>query len=467
MKASIKKRLVGNFMLVIIITVFILEMFLFNGMRLYYYKGVEEILFNQILFTSDIYSRYFSATSLEDIITDDIDVFLYHTEAQVQILNLDGKVLMDSIGAPHPSNVIKTNDVVKAIEGEKGVWIGNVEYDTSPIMAVSYPLAIEGRIVGVLRFITSLRETNKIVNNIGKVLLIFGLIVIFISGGVSLFLANTIVKPLEDVTKVAEKMATGQLKVRSEKRFNDEIGKLSDTLNYMAEELIKKEQLKSDFISSISHELRTPLTSIKGWAITLQGEELNENLLLTDGLEIIEQESDRLTNMVEELLDFSKFVSGRITLNKEEVDIIDIVNKISRQLKPKAEEANIDLEVFQCSNLPIIFADENRIKQVLINLLDNAFKFTPVGGRVFIRTSQVNDNIIIEIEDNGCGIAEDDIPYIKEKFYKGKNSQFNSGLGLSICDEIMKLHGGSMEIQSELNKGTKVIVSFPIEEGVE
>lgn len=467
MEDSIKKRLVGNFMLVIIITVFILEVFLFNGMRLYYYKGTEEMLSHQILLTTEIYSRYFSSTSLEDIITEDIDVFLHNTNAQVQILDLDGKVLLDSIGASHEENRIKTNDVLNAIDGERGVWNGNVDYDTAPVMAVSYPISVEGRIVGVLRFVTSLREINKIINSMGKILLIFGLIVVFISGGVSLFLSNTIVKPLEDITKAAEKMAEGQLKVRSKKRFNDEIGRLSDTLNYMAEELIKKEQLKSDFISSISHELRTPLTSIKGWAITLQGEELNGNSLLIDGLDIIEQESDRLTNMVEELLDFSKFVSGRITLDKEKTDIMDIVNKISRQLKPRAEENNIDLEVFQDPNLPKIIADENRIKQVLINLLDNSFKFTPDGGKVIIRTSQVQNNIKIQIEDNGIGIGEEDLPYIKDRFYKGKNSQSNSGLGLSICDEIVKLHGGFMKINSECNKGTKVIVYFPIEEGVE
>lgn len=465
MKSSIRKRLVGNFMLVIIITVVILEIFLFNGVRHYYYRGIEEILFNQLLFTSDIYSRYFSATNLEDMIIDDIDVFLYQTDAQVQILNLEGKVLMDSIGVIHQFNAIDTSDILMALDGEKGVWIGSVEYDTSPVMAISYPLKIEDRIVGVLRFITSLEETNSIINSIAKVLLIFGLVVIFISGGVSLLLANTIIKPLEDITKVAEKMAAGQLKVRSGTKFNDEIGKLSDTLNYMADELIRKEQLKNDFISSISHELRTPLTSIKGWAITLQGAQLNKNPLFKDGLKIIEQESDRLGNMVDELLDFSKFVSGRIALNREEVDIGDIVDRISKQLQPKAKESNISLKVFQESNLPIILADVNRVKQVFINLLDNAFKFTPKGGKVSVKTSHKKDMVVIEIEDNGSGIAEEDIPHIKERFYKGKNSRSNSGLGLSICDEIMDLHGGSMEIESQLNKGTKVKVSFPIGSG--
>ena len=207
MKTSIKKRLVGNFMLVIIITVLILEIFLVNAVKQYYYKSMEEILSNQIMFSSDFYSRYFSSTSLEDIIIDDIDVFWRQTTAQVQILDLDGKILMDSIGVSHTSNIVTTNDVVKAIEGEKGTWIGDVDYDTSSVMAVSYPLIMEGKTIGVLRFISSLRETNRIIRKIAQVLLLVGIIVVSISGIVSLFLANTIIKPLKEVTEIAEKMA--------------------------------------------------------------------------------------------------------------------------------------------------------------------------------------------------------------------------------------------------------------------
>ncbi|MCF6462836.1 two-component sensor histidine kinase [Clostridium sp. Cult1] len=373
---------------------------------------------------------------------------------------------MDSIGASHSFQTISTNDVIKALEGEKGTWIGNVDYDTSSVMAVSYPLVVEGETIGVLRFISSLRNVNKIIKNIAEVLMIVGVMVILISGGLSIFLANTIIQPLREVTTVAEKMAAGQLKIRSKKRFDDELGKLSDTLNYMAEELIKKEQLKTDFISSISHELRTPLTSIKGWAITLKSDKSNDQQLLIDGLDIIEKESDRLSNMVEELLDFSRFVSGRITLNKDEMDIVDSIEQIEKQFRFRAQDKDIQYEAYYDFNLPHIIADENRIKQVLINLLDNAFKFTPEGGKVILLAKAKGEDVLIEIEDNGCGIYEDDLPYIKEKFYKGKNSKSNSGLGLSICDEIIKLHGGSMEVESELNQGTKVTVSIPIK-GVE
>lgn len=464
MKSSIKTRLVGNFMLIIIITVLIIEFFLSNAIREYYYKSIEEILSNQIAFSTEFYRRYFSTSRLEDIIIDDVDLFWRQTSAQVQILDNKGRVMMDSIGSAHATEFITTSDVMKALEGNKATWIGKVDYDTEPVIAISSPLTVKGEVVGVLRFISSLRETNRIIISIYKILIVIGVIVIAISGLVSIFLANTIVQPLKEVTVVAEKMADGQLKVRSKKKFDDEIGKLSDTLNYMAEELIKKEQLKNNFISSISHELRTPLTSIKGWAITLNSGEVDKKLL-EDGLNIIEKESDRLSNLVEELLDFSRYVSGRITIEKDEMSLIDSINQIGKQLKPRAKAKNLEFIVSYDSDLPNIIADENRIKQVLINLLDNAFKFTDEGGKVSLSASKNGNYVDIKVQDNGSGIYEEDLPYIKEKFYKGKNSKSNTGLGLSICDEIVKLHGGSMEIQSKLQEGTIVIVSLPIEGG--
>ena len=140
MKSSITKRLVGNFMLVIIITVLILEFFLFNAIKNYYYKSIEEILSNQVSFSSEYYSRYFSSSPLEDIVLDDVDVFWRQTAAQVQILDSDGNVLMDSIGAAHTETTIRTADVIRALKGNMGTWIGSVQYDTEPVIAVSHPL---------------------------------------------------------------------------------------------------------------------------------------------------------------------------------------------------------------------------------------------------------------------------------------------------------------------------------------
>lgn len=463
MKNGIKTRLVKSFMLIIIITVVILEVVLINSVKNYNYKNVEDILTNQIEFATSYYLRYFSSNNLEDIIIDDVDVFWQHTTAQVQILDLDGKILMDSLGVAN-ENGISSPDVEKAIKGEKGTWVGNVDYYDNTVMSISIPIQDQDRMIGVIRFITSLEETKNIIKTVSLLLLSMGIVVIFISGMVSVFIANSIVKPLEEVTKVAEKMADGQLNIRSDIVVEDEIGKLSRTLNYMAEELIKKEQIKSDFISSVSHELRTPLTSIKGWAITLKSEDLGENQILIDGLNIIEKESDRLANMVEELLDFSKFVSGRIKLKKDEFWIKDTIELVVKQLFPRARDNGIHFRLNLDPELGSMVGDENRIKQVLINVLDNAFKFTPIGGKVSLNASKENNMLVVEIEDNGPGISKIDLPHVTEKFYKGKSSQSHSGIGLSICDEIVQLHKGSMEILSEIDKGTVVVIKLPLME---
>lgn len=462
-KRSIKARLIRNFMLVILITVIFLEFVLINGIRDYYHQNVEDILTNQIEFSTNFYSRYFSSSALEDIIIDDVDVFWQHTSAQVQILSLEGELLMDSLGVTNNDLPIST-DVRDAIEKGKGVWTGMVSYDTSPVMAVSMPLKYQGSSIGIIRFISSLKETNSIIAEITKFLLWMGLIIVSISGIISLFLANSIIKPLKEVTDVAEKLADGQFKVRSEVKINDEIGRLSQTLNYMADEILRKEQLKNDFISNVSHELRTPLTSIKGWAITLKGDEIPDKDLLDDGLDIIEKESDRLSLMVEELLDFSRFTSGRITLEKEVFHIKSTLDMIYKQLKPKAKNSNIEFIRNIDETIETLTGDENRIKQVFINILDNAFKFTQEGGRVEFNALKIDNALLIEITDNGAGISELDLPYVTEKFYKGKNSNSHSGIGLSISDEIVKLHGGNMTIQSEEGKGTRVIVRLPLEE---
>lgn len=463
MKRSIKTRLIINFMLVIIITVLILEIVLINGIRRYYYKNVEEILSNQIEFSTNFYSRYFSSSSLEEIIIDDVDVFWQHTTAQVQILTLDGDLLMDSLGVRQDTKLIPP-DIQKAMTETKGVWTGFVSYDDDPVMAVSMPLNYEGSSIGIIRFISSLEETNRLIGEINRFLVLMGFVVITISGVVSLFLANSIIKPLKEVTAVAEKLADGQFKIRSTVTINDEIGKLSQTLNYMAEEILRKEKLKNDFISSISHELRTPLTSIKGWAVTLNTDEIPEKELLMDGLDIIEKESDRLTLMVEELLDFSRFTSGRIVLEKEHFDINKTINMISKQLVPRAKNNGITFNVYIDENLDKMLGDENRIKQVLINILDNAFKFTDDGGEVILHATKLESEVLIDIVDNGIGIPDYDLPNVTEKFYKGKNSKSHSGIGLSICDEIVKLHSGTMIIESEEGQGTRVLVKLPLEE---
>jgi signal transduction histidine kinase len=231
----------------------------------------------------------------------------------------------------------------------------------------------------------------------------------------------------------------------------------------MSDEILKNERLKDEFIASVSHELRTPLTSIKGWSIILNSSKLEDEEEIKEGLEIIEQESDRLTFLVEDLLDFSKLSSGKVSIKKDFVDLKDILLNIKRQTMPRELKENIKLNLAVDEDLPKIFVDKNRLKQVLINILDNSFKFTPSGGNINVRAYLENQNIVIGLIDTGCGIPKEELPRVKEKFFKGMNANSKNGIGLSICDEIIKLHGGRLEISSELSKGTEVCIIIPLQ----
>ena len=442
-------------------SVVVLEIVLISFVKKYYYDNLEETLTNQIKISADFYVRYFSNSSLEENILANVDTFWRQTTSQVQIIDNSGKLLMDSIGYMPKDNNIDTGDVIAALDGMKGKWIGAVPYDSDRVMAISYPLIVDGEIIGIIRFISSVQAVNKEIRSIAFIFIVIGMLVMLFSMGLSIVIANGIIDPIRHVTYIAGKMADGDFDIRSTRRSPDEIGKLSDTLNYMADEILKREQLKDEFLSSVSHELRTPLTSIKGWAATLNSGGLDDRQLLQDGLDIIEKESDRLTIMVEELLDFSRFASGKIKLRKKTVDIGKSIDHVKDQMDPLARRNDINFVVEHGNDLPKVYIDENRIKQVLINIIDNAIKFTPKDHDIVIKSCYDEEFVNISIKDTGCGIEEEDLPRVKEKFFKGKNSKSQHGIGLAICDEIMALHGGRLDIDSEIDKGTIVNVRIP------
>ncbi|MEG1416697.1 MAG: HAMP domain-containing sensor histidine kinase [Clostridium sp.] len=459
MRKSIKSRLLINFTLIIVSMVIILELLFINTVKGNYYKNIEENLLSQIKVSSDLYLKYSTDSSLYENVLNNVDTFWRQTTAQVQIIDLNGKVIMDSIGA-FPKNALEYEDVSLALKGQTGTWVGKTPYDGEESMAVSYPLKSSTEQVGVIRFITSLKEINVDISHITFIFVLIGILATMLGILVIYVLTKTITGPLNEVTKVASIMAKGDFKVKSKKYYEDEIGKLSDTLNFLSDEIIKKDDLKNDFISSVSHELRTPLTSIKGWAITLK-EFGSDKEMLSDGLDIIEKESDRLSGMVEELLDFSKFVSGKITLNLKTINVENITEHIKKQYTPRAIRSSINF-IESHEDLPNIISDENRLKQVFINILDNAFKFTPEKGTIEFTSKVVDNSIEFTIKDTGCGISKEDLPKVKEKFFKGKTSKSQNGIGLSICDEIITLMNGKFIIESELDVGTTIRIIIPI-----
>ena len=455
---SIKNDLLIGILMIIFLTLIILNLLIMFFIRKYYYDNTEELLKSRMEVSINFYEKYFSSSSLIENIYDNVDAFWNENDAQVEIFDNEGNLLMDSIGAKN-KELLNAPDIDRALKGEISRWIGNVDYYDSKVMAVSYPLNVDNEIIGVIRFITSLEEIEDVIKNIMIIFLSISIIVLIIGIILSILLANSIINPIKYLKNVAEKMASGNLNIRSELNNRNEIGQLSNTLNFMANEIAKREQLKNEFISQVSHELRTPLTAIKGWTITLNSEETDQETLKL-GFEIIEKETDRLSLMVEELLDFSRLINEKVTLNLKDINSREFLYHIQNLISQRAYKENINLE-FIVNTESIINGDFNRLKQVFINVLDNSIKFTDKNGKIKVISKEIDNYIEFIIEDTGCGIPKEDLPRVKEKFFKGKNSKSQNGIGLSICDEIIKLHDGIFNIYSEVGVGTKVEIIIP------
>lgn len=457
---SIKTRLSVSYFITIFLTVIILETICFISIKNYYYKSIEQTLKTQAQISVKFYKTYLDNSDLKKSSIDIVENLYYSTNAHIQVISKEDKIVADSLGIAEGTK-IASPDIKNANEGKKYTWIGTPEYTNEKSMCVSYPLQEYGdNNYSIIRLTSSLKDVDKFLGTLLIIFIIVGIVVIVIILLISILISNTIIKSLRNVTNTAKEMAKGEFSVRAEKMYNDEVGILADTLNYMAEEIVKNDKLQNDFISSVSHELRTPLTSIKGWALTLKIKEFTDEEKREEGLDIIVHESERLTLMVEQLLDFSKFQTNRITLNVEIFDLGELIIKILNQMKPRADKENISINT-HIEDLEKIQGDKNRLRQVFINIIDNSLKFTKEEGSIDLRVFSSGEDVIVSVEDTGCGIAPEHLSNVFKKFYKADIKKSGSGIGLAICDEIVKLHGGTMNIESTVGVGTKVTVRLP------
>ena len=411
-----------------------------------------------------INSIVYRADSLDvlEILDPSFRQYFDNNNAQVQIIDSDGMVIFDSLGVFYTEEIVYP-DITTARNGGRGVWRGRVDYSDEQVMAMSTPiLNSTNQNIGTLRMVIGLSQLQSMKIRSIAILVSLGIFIVMISLLISNYFAKSFVRPLQNLKDISGKIADGELGARSDIKTGDEIEQLSNSINYMAEELIKRDELKNDFISSVSHELRTPLTSIKGWAITIQNSENLDENIRNDGLEIIVSEADRLSDMVEELLDFSRFTAGKVKLNKEVVDVDDFLEGVIKQLKPRILGDKLQFVVDFSENLGEMVVDPDRLKQVFINILDNAIKFTDSPGMIALsaKKNKLNE-YIFTIKDTGAGIPEEQVKRVKEKFFKGNLGKSHTGLGLSISDEIMNLHGGELRIDSEVGVGTTITLIIP------
>ena len=335
-------------------------------------------------------------------------------------------------------------------------------------MAVSFPISDISEEYSAIRVVTSLETIDNTIAAFVLGVTVVAIAVLLLLGLSDLYFVGSILRPIREINSNTEKFALGDFSARINQESEDEIGELCAGINHMADELSAAEAMKNEFISSVSHELRTPLTAIKGWAETLTDMAADENTeadpeMMQKGLHIIVGETARLSDMVEELLDFSRMQNGHFTLQMDTMDILAELGDAVLIYMERAKKDRIRVIYEEPEMLPFVYGDKNRIRQVFINIIDNAIKYSDADGLVQISAEAAEDNsaVRIVVQDHGCGIKASDLGKVKTKFYKPNHTRRGSGIGLAVADEIVAMHNGTMDNDSEEGVGTTVTITLP------
>ena len=431
----------------------------------YYYNNVQADMHNRAETTTEFFAGYVNQNYNEfyqSCITY-AQTFEDRDRIELQFINIYGRLVASSYG-PWAGVSPTTSEIGEAVDSRSiRPYVGKDPATGERIIAISSPMIYSnGEVIGVLRFVTS---TRKIDMNIIRVALIATIALLIVMGVVLLssgYYIRTILVPVAEITDKAKIIASGSYGIQIKRRYDDEIGELADTINEMSTKIAQNEKMQAEFISSLSHELRTPLTAINGWSETL----LSDDSLDEDtrrGMKIISREAKRLTEMVVDLLDFTRIQDGRMTLTVEPADLRGEFEDTVYMYGSRLAQDGIKLVYLDNDDdIPEIACDPKRLRQVFLNILDNAAKHGGEGKRIEASIHDENGYVVIRIRDFGPGIPEDEIPLVKKKFYKGSSKARGTGIGLAVCDEIVQMHGGTLTLENAPGGGTLVTVSLPV-----
>lgn len=423
-----------------------------------------------VMYAADITYEFNSLSettpaTFRDTAIDMAENFGFKDKLEVQVIDRDDNVVVTTTGfqpsdgkmADYEQAKLTGSAVAdsKTSEGEHILAGTTALYDSS------------GRYIGAYRWITTLENADRRVSGLVITLVVTGLLVLAFCAFSGLFFIKSIVTPIRDVSNIARKIAMGDFGSRIEITKNDEIGELCDTINYMASELSQAENMKNDFISSVSHELRTPLTAIKGWGETVKMSIGTDEALVKRGIDVVLSEADRLSGLVEELLDFSRMETGRLSVVSQPLNISELLTESVDMYIELARQQGIELVFTRPAEDVTVLGDPNRLKQVFINIIDNAVKYTEKGGQVLVDQITEEGCVRITVKDTGVGIPAQDIDRVKEKFYKANKTVRGSGIGLAVADEIIKQHKGLLFLESTEGVGTTVTIVLPFTENTD
>lgn len=431
----------------------------------YYYSGMTSDLKYRAQTTAAFFDDYLNQNYLEyyQACVDYVKGFEHKNTIELQFIDAKGRIVASSYGT-WPGESPTTSDIQNAITTRQMDTFDDRDPNTGErIIAVSNPvLYSNGEVIGVMRYVTSTRLLDMQIFRICG----FSLGILAVIMAIVLFSSNyyirTILVPMNAIIKKAKRITSGSYGMQIQTKYDDEIGELAQTINEMSAQISQNEKIQRDFISSLSHELRTPLTAIAGWSETLlAGDTLDPET--ERGMKIISRETKRLTEMVVQLLDFTRIQDDRMTLNMQESDIRGEFEDTVYMYSNRLNQDDIVLNYLDNNDdIPEIVCDPERMRQVFLNILDNAAKHGAAGQKIDASISLEGEYVVVRIRDYGPGIPEDELPLVKKKFYKGSSRARGTGIGLAVCDEIVEMHRGMLTLENAEGGGTLVTISLPV-----
>lgn len=470
MKSGITRRWLTGSLLITILLLVVSEAIFLYSYRENYYGSVEQNMLRRFSSISGQLQVHTGATDEETAAVRStalrrmVEQFADKDKYEFMLLDGRGRVLASSSGTK-AAGIVIGEDFVQAFQSADGV--NRQVYRTASgerVMSVCMLVPYAAEDVAALRLVTSLTLVDEALYSMAMLSFCVASIILLCTVLSGVYFVRSIVTPLGQVEAAASAIAEGDLDVRLPMRGDesDEVDRLRAAINRMAEGLSETEKMKSEFISSVSHELRTPLTSIKGWVETIADIDDPADENYRKGLSIVGSETDRLYKMVEELLDFSRLQGGRVKMESEPLDLVAEVTDAALFFEARIHSEGLVLEYEEPVQTIPVCADPNRLRQVFINVLDNAIKYSAPGGRITIKVWAGKTKAFVEVLDQGRGIPPEDLENVKIKFFKSKNSVRGSGIGLALVDEIMAAFDGTVDLKSTLGKGTVVTLGLPL-----
>lgn len=387
----------------------------------------------------------------------------------IVVLDAQGRTLVDQvhpqIGEPRDA---RQPEVLSALQGNIARDIRFDPDEQSAALFTAAPIRHDQDFLGVVRLKLSMGAVDATNRVMWLTLAGTGLLAAFGTILISLWFAQTLIKPIHDLTQGATALAEGDLRTRIRIRAARELEQLATAFNFMADRLMRVMEDQRAFVADAAHELRTPLTTIRLRAEALR-EGANENPQVAKKfLEDIESETDRLSRLVDQLIELSRIETGLIEPRREPVSVQEIAQGVATGMEARAQQQQVTIQVDSATQLPPISADPDQMRQIFFNLIGNAVKFTSQGGEVRVSWAiekRVNE-LITTVRDTGIGVGPGDLPHIFDRFYRADKARARAtggaGLGLAIVKSIIDAHGGRVWAESEKDKGTAIMFALPM-----